>query len=147
MLAIRLQRKGRKGDAFYRIIVQNSQRHPKSGSIINQLGTFNPHTKEAVIDKDQAKTHLDNGAQPSNRVAQLLKAEGVKLPKWVTIEKNEKREIRNPDKLRKNQPQEAASKSDDGGETEPAAADQPGEDKKSEEKAESSQTAEDSASK
>lgn len=110
MLAIRLQRKGRKGDPFYRIIVQEARRHPSSGRLVRQIGTFNPHTKETNLDKDDAKYFLEHGAQPSNRVAVLLKSEGVKLPSWVTIEKNEKRAIRNPEKLRRNQPAEESAK-------------------------------------
>lgn len=110
MLAIRLQRKGRKDDPFYRIIVQEARRHPSSGRLVRQIGTFNPHTKETNLDKDNAKYFLEHGAQPSNRVATLLRSEGIKLPSWVTIEKNEKRAIRNPEKLRRNQPAEQPAK-------------------------------------
>lgn len=108
MLAIRLQRRGRKGDAQYRIIVQDARRHPSSGRLVAQLGTFNPNSKQVVLDKDSAATFLKNGAQPSQRAARLLKSEGVKLPSWVNIEKQPKRAIRNPDKLRKNRPAEEA---------------------------------------
>jgi small subunit ribosomal protein S16 len=106
MLAIRLTRTGRKGHAQYRMIVQEARLTPTSGRIVAPLGRYNPHTKETVIDKDKASFYLEHGAQPSDRVARLLKSEGVKLPKWVKLEENKVRGIRNPDKLRKNRPAE-----------------------------------------
>jgi small subunit ribosomal protein S16 len=70
------------------------------------LGNFNPHTKEAKIDKEKAEYYLKNGAQPSDRVVRLLKAEGVKLPSWVKVPSSKERSIRNIEKLRKNRPAE-----------------------------------------
>ena len=49
MLAIRLQRVGRKGHAMYRLVVQESQRHPSSGRVIAFVGTYDPHTKDAKV--------------------------------------------------------------------------------------------------
>lgn len=107
MLVIRMQRTGRKGHAQFRVVVQDSRRTPSSGKIVAYLGHFNPHSKETSLDKEKAKFYLDHGAQPSARVARLLKSEGVKLPKWVSIEKAAKRAIKNPEKLRRNRPAEA----------------------------------------
>ena len=53
MLAIRLQRNGRKGMPLYRIVVQEAQRHPLSGRIVAQVGSYNPHTKATTLDKAQ----------------------------------------------------------------------------------------------
>ncbi len=108
MLAIRLQRLGRKGYPVYRLIVQESQRHPSSGKIVAYVGSYNPHTKEAKLELDQIQKYLDNGAQPTDRVVKLLKAEKkIKLPKWVKLDRTKKEKtIRNPEKLRKNQPKE-----------------------------------------
>jgi small subunit ribosomal protein S16 len=104
MLVIRLQRLGRKNDAQYRIVVQNSRNHPKRGKVIAYVGSYDPHSKQIELSKDEIQEYLNNGAQPSNRVALLLKSEGIKLPKWVVIKKQTKRETKNQDKLRKNQP-------------------------------------------
>jgi small subunit ribosomal protein S16 len=106
MLVIRMQRTGRKGHAQFRVVVQDSRRTPTSGRIVASLGHFNPHTKQVVLDKEKAQNYLNNGAQPSDRVARLLKAEGVKLPSWVTLAGERSRTIRNPEKLRKNRPAE-----------------------------------------
>lgn len=106
MLAIRLQRTGRKGHAQFRMIVQESRRTPTSGNVVALLGQYDPHTKSTTLDKDKADFYLKHGAQPSDRVARLLKKEGVTLPKWVQIVPNKSRAIRNPDKLRANGPPE-----------------------------------------
>lgn len=106
MLVIRLQRTGRKGHAQFRVVVQDSRRTPTSGKIVAQVGTYNPHNKVAVLDKERAQTYLDNGAQPSDRVVLLFKKEGIKLPKWVTLPVKQDAKIRNPEKLRRNRPEE-----------------------------------------
>lgn len=109
MLAIRLQRLGRKGYPVYRLAVQEAHRHPSSGRVVAYIGNYNPHTKEANIQKDDAQKYLDNGAQPSPRVVKLLKDAGVKLPKWVkAADASKQKSIRNAEKLRKNQPKEEA---------------------------------------
>lgn len=108
MLAIRLQRLGRKGYPVYRLAVQEARRHPSSGRVVTYVGSYNPHTKKATIQVELAQKYLDNGAQPTSRVIKLLKEAGVTLPKWVKESATDKKKaIRNPEKLRKNQPQEA----------------------------------------
>ncbi len=107
MLAIRLQRIGRKGYPVYRVAVQEAQRHPSSGRVVAYVGSYNPHTKEVSVQKDLAQKYLDNGAQPSPRVVKLLKQEGVKLPKWVKeADTSKQKNIKNVEKLRKNRPAE-----------------------------------------
>lgn len=107
MLAIRLQRLGRKGYPVYRLAVQESQRHPSSGRVVAYVGSYNPHTKESNVQVEAAQKFLDNGAQPTPRVVKLLKEAGVKLPKWVKEPAADKQKsIRNAEKLRKNQPKE-----------------------------------------
>ena len=113
MLAIRLQRLGRKGYPVYRLAVQEAQRHPSSGRVITYVGSYNPHTKVANIQVELAQKYLDNGAQPTPRVVKLLKEAGVTLPKWVKEPAADKHKaIRNPEKLRKNQPKEEPIQSD-----------------------------------
>ena len=106
MLAIRLQRVGRKGFPVYRLAVQEAQRHPSSGRVVAYVGSYNPHTKDATVQVELAQKYLDNGAQPSPRVVKLLKDAGVKLPSWVKEAGQKSKTIRHADKLRKNQPKE-----------------------------------------
>ena len=105
MLVIRLQRTGRKGHAQFRVVVQDSRRTPTSGKVVALLGTYNPHSKEVKVDRERAQHYLDHGAQPSERVVMLLKKEGVKLPNWVSDPSKKEGKLRNPEKLRRNQPE------------------------------------------
>ena len=90
MLAIRMQRTGRKGHAMFRLIVQDSHRTPTSGNVVASLGNYDPHTKAIVLDKEKTSFYLEHGAQPSERTALLLRREGIKLPNWVIINENKK---------------------------------------------------------
>lgn len=106
MLVIRMQRTGRKGHAQFRVVVQDSRRTPTSGRIVASLGNFNPHSKETNLNKEKASFYLEHGAQPSDRVARLMQAEGVTLPKWVTLVANKERTVKNADKRRSTRPAE-----------------------------------------
>ncbi len=107
MLAIRMQRTGRKGHANFRVIVQDSHLSPTSGKFVAHLGSYDPHTKVSTLVKEKAAFYLEHGARPSDRVAQLLKKEGVKLPEWVEVSGKKSHAIRHTDKLRRNRPAEA----------------------------------------
>ena len=107
MLAIRMQRTGRKGHPEFRVIAQESALSPTSGRVVARLGNYNPHTKETTLDTEKIHFYLENGAQPSERVVKLLKTNKVKLPKWVEeLDVKKANKTRNPEKLRKNQPAE-----------------------------------------
>lgn len=106
MLAIRMQRLGRKGHPTYRVVVQDSRQTPTSGKYVALLGSYDPHTKTTTLVKDKAEFYLKNGAQPSDRVVRLFASEGVTMPTWVKQPTEKTRELRNPEKLRKNRPAE-----------------------------------------
>lgn len=106
MLVIRLQRRGRKGLAVYRIVVQDKRTSPTREKVIARLGTYDPHKKETILDKELTQKYLDNGAQPSERAIGLLKLNGVKLPSWVAEPLKKEGKLKNADKLRKNQGKE-----------------------------------------
>lgn len=69
---IRLRRMGTKKRAFYRVIAADS-RAPRDGKFLETLGHYNPITKPALFDIDEAKvTHwLNEGAQMSDTVRTL----------------------------------------------------------------------------
>lgn len=106
MLSIRLQRLGRKGYPVYRIAVQEAQRHPSSGRVVAYVGSYNPHTKQVRFDKEKVELYLKNGAQPSPHVVKLMVQEKITLPSWASPQDKKDKKLRNPDKLRKNQPAE-----------------------------------------
>ena len=108
MLAIRMQRNGRTHLPAYRIVVQESQRHPLSGRVVAEVGNYNPATKACVLDKEAVEKYLKNGAQPSSRAAFVLKKNGIELPKWHKEAAKKSKKAKHADKLRKNQPKEEA---------------------------------------
>ncbi|MDR1372798.1 MAG: 30S ribosomal protein S16 [Dysgonamonadaceae bacterium] len=81
---IRLQRHGRKGYAFYHIVIADS-RAPRDGKFIERIGTYNPNTNPATIDLnfDKALYWLQVGAQPTDTTRNILSGEGVLLKKHL----------------------------------------------------------------
>ncbi len=75
---IRLTRMGKKKAPYYRIIVADG-RAPRDGRFIAEIGTYDPNQEPSAvkIDKEAAETWIKNGAQPTEIVAKLLKAEGI----------------------------------------------------------------------
>ncbi|MBD5370107.1 MAG: 30S ribosomal protein S16 [Bacteroides sp.] len=81
---IRLQRHGRKGYAYYPIVVADS-RAPRDGRFIERIGSYNPNTNPATIslDFDRALYWVEVGAIPTDTVRSLLSKEGVMLMKHL----------------------------------------------------------------
>ena len=78
---IRLSRGGAKKRPYYYIVVAHGA-SPRDGRYIEQIGTFNPmvpkdSAERVKIDLDRAKHWLSVGAQPSDRVARILDANGL----------------------------------------------------------------------
>ncbi len=75
---IRLRRMGAKKAPFYRIVVADS-RYPRDGRFIEEVGYYDPTKNPIVvkIDADKAKKWLATGAQPTDTVKSLFKANGV----------------------------------------------------------------------
>jgi small subunit ribosomal protein S16 len=75
---IRLQRKGKKGQPFYHIVIADG-RAPREGRFIERIGTYNPLTKPAEIDLnfDKAIDWMQKGAQPTDTVRAILSYKGV----------------------------------------------------------------------
>ena len=81
---IRLQRHGRKGYAFYSIVIADA-RAPRDGKFTEKIGTYNPNTNPATVDLnfDRALYWLETGAQPTDIVRNILSREGVMLMKHL----------------------------------------------------------------
>ncbi len=72
MVKIRLKRLGYKKNPSYRIIVIDS-RCKREGAPIEELGYYNPKTKEMKLNKANAESWVKKGAQVSDTVAYLIK--------------------------------------------------------------------------
>ena len=81
---IRLQRGGRKGYAFYSIVIADA-RAPRDGRFTEKIGTYNPNTNPATVDLnfDRALYWVEVGAQPTDTVRNILSREGVMLMKHL----------------------------------------------------------------
>ncbi len=75
---IRLKRMGSKKRPFYRIVVADS-RSPRDGRFIESVGTYNPLTEPETVtlEEDQIMNWLNNGAQPSATVKNILSRQGI----------------------------------------------------------------------
>ena len=81
-MKIRLARGGSKKRPFYRIVAADS-RMPRDGRFVEKLGTYNPllpkDSEERVkIDVARVQHWLDHGAQPTDRIARMLEAAGLR---------------------------------------------------------------------
>ena len=81
---IRLQRRGRKGYAFYSIVIADA-RAPRDGRFIEKIGTYKPNTNPAAVDLnfERALHWVLVGAQPTDTVRNLLSREGVYMKKHL----------------------------------------------------------------
>jgi small subunit ribosomal protein S16 len=81
-MKIRLARGGSKKRPFYRIVAADS-RMPRDGRFIEKLGTYNPllakDSEERVkMNMERVQYWLGQGAQPTDRIARMLEAAGVR---------------------------------------------------------------------
>ena len=98
MLKIRLKRLGAKKAPTYRVIVINSTTK-REGKPIEELGYYNPKTKDMKLNKESALAWISKGAQPTDTVKYLItncnddgslnykKSETVKLSKKAQAKK------------------------------------------------------------
>ena len=91
MLVIRLQRTGRSGISHFRVIVQEKRFSPVSGKVLAIVGSYDPHSKQATLDTAAIKKYLADGAQPSDRLKKIFKAEKVSVPGWVVPPRKRKK--------------------------------------------------------
>ncbi len=75
---LRLMRMGKKKQPTYRVVAADS-RSPRNGRFIEIIGTYEPRQDPSVIniDNERAVHWLQHGAQPTERVEQLLKISGA----------------------------------------------------------------------
>src|ERR1700742_4710774 len=81
---IRLQRHGKKGNAFYYIVVADASA-PRDGRFIERLGSYTPNTTPATIDInfDKSLDWVNNGAQPTDTCRAILSYKGVLYKKHL----------------------------------------------------------------
>ena len=85
MLKIRLQRTGRINDPSYRVVVTEHTNGPKSGRAVEKLGSYNPKSKERVLDGERIKYWISKGAQASGTMHNMLISAGIISGKKVNV--------------------------------------------------------------
>lgn len=87
MVTIRLARGGSKKRPFYHLTVANS-RNARDGRFVERIGFFNPVATggevSLSVNQERATYWLSKGAQPSERVAQLLKTASAQATPQAT---------------------------------------------------------------
>ena len=76
MIKLRLKRFGKKREASFRLVATNSTSR-RDGRPLEELGFYNPRTKETRLDTEAIRTRLSQGAQPTDTVRSLLDKGGL----------------------------------------------------------------------
>ncbi len=117
MLEIRLSRKGKKKQPIYRIIVNEKTKDPW-GNYLENLGSYNPKTKQSDLKIDRIKYWLGKGAQPSDTLWNMFIEKGLLEGKKKTVTKisktrqakiNEKKKQAEPEAKEAKKPEENAA--------------------------------------
>jgi small subunit ribosomal protein S16 len=76
MIKLRLKRFGKKREASFRLVATNSTSR-RDGRPLQELGFYNPRTKETRLDAEAIRHRLSQGAQPTDSVRSLLEKGGL----------------------------------------------------------------------
>ena len=76
MIKLRLKRFGKKREASFRLVACNSTSR-RDGRPLQELGFYNPRTKETRLDTEALRIRLGQGAQPTDAVRTLLEKGGL----------------------------------------------------------------------
>ena len=76
MIKLRLKRFGKKREASFRLVATNSTSR-RDGRPLEELGFYNPRTKETRLDAEAIRVRLSQGAQPTDTVLSLLEKGGL----------------------------------------------------------------------
>ena len=123
MLVIRLRRVGKKNQPAFKIIVTEKKKAPTKGIFIEEVGFWNPLTKERILKEERIKYWLSVGAKASDTIHNMLidgkVIEGEKIKKHSKAKKKEKEvvkddkekeESKNQEKDKEEKPEEIIEK-------------------------------------
>ena len=91
MLTIRLTRKGKKNQPFFRVVVIDKKRSSTGGRAVEDLGYKNPLTKKVSIKKERVLYWISKGAKPSPSIHNLLVSEKIIDAKKINVFKKPKK--------------------------------------------------------
>jgi len=96
MLVIRFFRTGKKNQPSFKIVVTDKRRPPRGGRFVEEVGFWNPLTKEKALKKERIEYWLSKGAKPSDSIYNLLVKEKVLKGKKINVYKKSKKKKKGP---------------------------------------------------
>lgn len=91
MLVIRFFRVGKKNQPSFKIVVTDKRRPPRGGRFVEEVGFWNPLTKQKLLKKERIKYWLSVGAKSSDTVHNLLVKENILKDKKIAVHKKTKK--------------------------------------------------------
>ena len=104
MLSIRLTRKGKKNQPFFRVVVIDKRRSAKGGRAVENLGYMDPLTKKKNLKKERIQYWISKGAKPSATIHNLLVSEKIIDAKKKHVSKISKKKQAKIDAAKKSAP-------------------------------------------
>jgi small subunit ribosomal protein S16 len=93
MLTIRLFRVGKKNQPAYKIVVCDKRNAASRGRFVEEVGFYNPLTKQRNLKGERAKYWISVGAKPSSTVHNMLVTEKVLESPKIPKNKKSKKEV------------------------------------------------------
>ncbi len=116
MLVIRLFRTGKKNQPFFKIVVTEKTKPPRAGRFVEEVGFYNPLTKEKGLKAERIKHWFSLGAKPSPTLYNLLVAEKIIEGEKIAVHKKSKKEpapsADDPEKQKEEKPASSAEPTD-----------------------------------
>ncbi|MDO8518388.1 MAG: 30S ribosomal protein S16 [bacterium] len=85
MITIRLQRRGRKNDPSFRVVVVDSKKKPKTGNYLEMVGSHDPRADRTALDGERITHWIKNGATVSDTVHNLLVSHKIIDAKKINV--------------------------------------------------------------
>jgi len=91
MLVIRLLRTGKNNQPSFKIVVVEKEKSSTSGRFIEEVGFYNPLTKEKILKGERIKYWISVGAQPSDTIHNMLVSQKIIEGKKIDLHKKSKK--------------------------------------------------------
>lgn len=93
MLTIRLTRKGKKNQPFFRVVLIDKRASTKGGRSVEDLGYVDPLKKRKSLNKERIIYWISKGAKTSDTVNNLLISEKIIEGKKIHVSKLSKKKL------------------------------------------------------
>jgi len=119
MLVIRFFRVGKRNQPSFKIVVTDKRKPTRAGRFVEEVGFWNPLTKEKILKKDRILHWLSVGAKPSESIHNLLVSEKIIEGKKIPKHKKPKKKEEKPEEMKPEAKPEAKTEEKPAEKTEP----------------------------